>query len=76
MRWKLDPERFSPAACRLPPAALRRLRRGQTAVEYLLVTVVLTVTFALVYRVLQSYLSRQFMQGGIVILRMYKEDPW
>lgn len=76
MRWKLDPKRFSPVVRRQPTVFLRRLRRGQTAVEYLLVTVVLTVTFALVYRVLQSYLSRQFTRGGIIIIRMYKEDPW
>ena len=69
MRWEFDLKRFS-------PSALKRLRRGQTAVEYLLVTVVLTVTFSMVYRVLQSYLARQFTQGGIIILRMYKEDPW
>ena len=69
MRWKLNPKCFS-------PAALKRLRRGQTAVEYLLVTVVLTVAFSMIYRVLQSYLTRQFTQGGVIILRMYKEDPW
>ena len=54
---------------------LRRARRGQTAVEYLLVTVSLTVAFAMVYRVLQVYLSRQFENGGVIILRMYSEDP-
>ena len=69
MRRQYDPKRIL-------PAALRRLRRGQTAVEYLLVTVVLTVAFSMMYRVLQSYLTRQFTQGGIIILQMYKEDPW
>jgi len=52
------------------------LRRGQTAIEYLLVTVALTVAFASVYRVLQWYLASQFTTGGVVILRMYQEDPW
>jgi hypothetical protein len=64
---------------RLKSAAGRALavcRRGQTAVEYMLVTVALTVTFAVVYRVLQWYLSRQFRAGGTIILRMYKELPW
>jgi hypothetical protein len=51
-------------------------RRGQTAVEYLLVTVALTVAFATVYRVVQWYLVRQFRQGGMIILHMYKEVPW
>jgi hypothetical protein len=51
-------------------------RRGQTAVEYLLVTVALTVAFATVYRVVQWYLVRQFRQGGVIILRMYHEVPW
>lgn len=50
-------------------------RRGQTAVEYLLVTVSLTVAFAVAYRVLQWYLAQQFKQGGVVILRMYQEFP-
>ena len=51
-------------------------RRGQTAVEYLLVTAALTVTFAIIYRVLQWYLARQFRQGGVTILTMYKELSW
>jgi hypothetical protein len=51
-------------------------RRGQTAVEYLLVTVALTVAFATIYRVVQWYLVRQFRQGGVIILRMYHEVPW
>jgi len=51
-------------------------RRGQTVVEYLLVTVALTVTFSVMYRTLQWYLARQFRQGGLLILRMYKELPW
>ncbi len=76
MRRQFDPKRFLPATCSLLPAAFKRLRKGQTAVEYLLVTVVLTVAFSMVYRVLQSYLTTQFTQGGVIILRMYKEDPW
>ncbi len=51
-------------------------RRGQTAVEYLLVTVALTLAFATIYRVVQWYLVRQFRQGGVIILRMYHEAPW
>ncbi|HOW89995.1 MAG TPA: hypothetical protein PL037_06915 [Elusimicrobiales bacterium] len=51
-------------------------RRAQTAVEYLLVTVALTVAFSVSYRVLQWYLTAQFKSGGLVILRMYKEFPW
>jgi hypothetical protein len=51
-------------------------RRGQTVVEYLLVTVALTIAFSTMYRVLQWYLTRQFSAGGVMILRMYKEQPW
>ena len=50
-------------------------RRGQTAIEYLLVTVSLLTVFIMMYRSLQWYLARQFTTGGVIILRMYKEDP-
>ena len=52
------------------------LRRGQTAIEYLLVTVSLLTVFIMLYRSLQWYLAKQFTSGGVIILRMYKEDPW
>ena len=55
---------------------LWRRRRAQTAIEYLLVTVSLLTVFIMMYRSLQWYLSKQFTRGGIIILRMYKEDPW
>ena len=55
---------------------LKIRRSGQTAVEYLLVTVALTAAFATAYRVLQWYLAQQFRQGGVVIIRMYREFPW
>jgi hypothetical protein len=64
---KFNPKRFL--------SAVRR-RRGQTAVEYLLVTVALVIAFTMMYRSLQWYLSRQFTSGGVIILRMYQEDPW
>ncbi|HBB66149.1 MAG: hypothetical protein A2X28_04350 [Elusimicrobia bacterium GWA2_56_46] len=52
------------------------LRKGQTTIEYLLVTVSLLTVFVMMYRSLQWYLSKQFTNGGVIILRMYKEDPW
>jgi len=57
-------------------SSVLKSRRGQTAVEYLLVTVALTIAFSSIYRVLQWYLTNQFRQGGEIILRMYKETPW
>ncbi len=72
MKRKFNLKRFlSSPLC--PPSTLRR---GQTAVEYLLVTVALTVAFSLVYTSLQWYLSKQFTSGGVIILKMYQEDPW
>ena len=63
-----------PSALSLQPSAFaRRARRGQTAIEYLLVTVVLLVVFATLYRTLQWYLSKEFQAGGIVVMRMYKQ---
>ena len=55
---------------------MRTKRKGQTAIEYLLVTVSLLFVFVMMYRSLQWYLSGQFTKGGIIILKMYKEDPW
>lgn len=51
-------------------------RRGQTAIEYLLVTVSLLFVFVIMYKALAYSLSNQFKRGGMVIIRMYKETPW
>lgn len=68
MRRKLNRKCFLPSTLYPNPSTLRR---GQTAIEYLLVTVALTVAFATVYSVLQTFLARQFEQGGGIIVRMY-----
>ncbi|MEA3306452.1 MAG: hypothetical protein U9Q34_01545 [Elusimicrobiota bacterium] len=52
------------------------LRRGQTAIEYILIMLALFFVFSMMYRSLQWYLSKEFRAGGIIVLRMYKEDPW
>jgi len=49
-------------------------RAGQTAVEYLLVTVCLTVVFATMYKALQYSLTQQFQWGGKIIVRTYEVD--
>jgi hypothetical protein len=51
-------------------------RRGQTAIEYLLVTISLLFVFVLMFKALQYALSNQFQRGGLVIIKMYKETPW
>ena len=51
-------------------------RRGQTTIEYLLVTISLLFVFTMMYRALQYSLANQFKRGGLVIIRMYKADPW
>ena len=53
-----------------------KLRRAQTAIEYLLVTVSLLFVFVLMYKALQYSLANQFKRGGMVIIRMYTETPW
>jgi len=53
-----------------------KTRKGQTAIEYLLVTVSLLFVFVLMFKALQYALSNQFKRGGIVIIKMYKESPW
>ncbi|NNN05242.1 MAG: hypothetical protein HKL90_05020 [Elusimicrobia bacterium] len=45
-----------------------RGKRGQTAVEYLLTTVLLAAIFAGMFGVLQSALKKLFIAGGVVIL--------
>lgn len=54
----------------------RRGRKGQTAIEYLLVTVSLLFVFVIMFKALQYALANQFKRGGLVIIKMYKEDPW
>lgn len=51
-------------------------RKGQTAIEYLLVTVSLLFVFVLMHKALQYALANQFKRGGMVIIKMYKETPW
>ncbi|MDQ7772103.1 MAG: hypothetical protein RDU13_01135 [Elusimicrobiales bacterium] len=51
------------------------LRRGQTAVEYILVTTALLMAFVMIYRVMQWYLTNQFRAGGLVIMRKYEALP-
>jgi cell division protein FtsL len=51
------------------------LRRGQTAVEYILVTTALLMAFVMIYRVMQWYLTAQFREGGMVIMRKYEALP-
>lgn len=55
---------------------MARKRKGQTAIEYLLVTGLLFGVFAIMYKALQYSLAQQFKRGGIVIVKMYKQDPW
>ncbi|OGR68823.1 MAG: hypothetical protein A2081_01065 [Elusimicrobia bacterium GWC2_61_19] len=53
-----------------------RRRGGQTAIEYLLVTISLLFIFVMMFKALQYSLANQFKRGGLVIIRMYKETPW
>lgn len=57
----------------LPPRAgrVRRVRRGQALVEYLLMTAMLLFLFTGMYKVLQSNLRNYFTQAGRVILTAY-----
>jgi len=52
-----------------------RRRRGQTAIEYLLVTVSLLLVFVTLYRSLQWYLAREFRAGGVMVMKMYTTTP-
>ena len=49
-------------------------RPGQTAVEYILVTVSLLFVFTTMYKALQYAVSKQFENGGKVIMQAYIED--
>ena len=50
-------------------------RRGQTTIEYLLVTVSLLFVFIMMFKSLQYALANQFKRGGFVIIKMYTELP-
>lgn len=64
-----------PARPRVRGCGKSRRRSGQTAIEYLLVTVSLLAVFVMMYQSLQWYLTGQFTRGGVIILQMYTEDP-
>lgn len=53
----------------------KRGRRGQVVIEYLLVSVSLLFVFTMMYKALQFSISNQFKRGGLVILRVYVEEP-
>ena len=72
MRFNFGAKRFLPSILTPKPSTLRR---GQTTVEYILVTVALLVVFVGLYRSLQWYLKKEFRAGGIVVMRMYKQSP-
>ena len=52
-----------------------KLRRAQTTIEYSLIMLARLFVFTAMYRSLQWYLAKEFRTGGIIILRMYKENP-
>ncbi len=49
-------------------------RKAQTTVEYILITIVMVVVFVVMHKALQWAGAKRFEQGGVTILRMYKED--
>lgn len=49
-------------------------RLGQTAVEYILVTVSLLFVFTTMYKSLQYAVAKQFENGGKIIMKVYIED--
>jgi len=69
MRINRKLEKFLSSALCPPPSVLRR---GQTAIEYLLVTVSMLFVFVLMYSVLQPALANYFKWGGMVIVTPYK----
>ncbi|HNW43476.1 MAG TPA: hypothetical protein PKI19_03165 [Elusimicrobiales bacterium] len=58
-----------------PAARVLKRRYGQTAIEYLLVTASLLFVFVMMYRALQFSVANQFKRGGMVIMKVYVEDP-
>jgi hypothetical protein len=48
-----------------------RWSRGQTIVEYLLMTLLLLALFTGLYKVLQTSMKNAFIRAGVVILRAY-----
>ena len=75
MRTSMKPRGKTPFTL-YPLPAVRRSRRGQTAIEYLLVTVSLLFVFVMMYRALQYAVSNQFKRGGLVIMKVYQESPF
>ena len=54
-----------------PPLYIGKRARGQTAVEYLLTTVVLSMCFAGMYGFMQKQLTQLYKQAAKVILTRY-----
>ncbi|MCR4819592.1 MAG: hypothetical protein K5838_00535 [Elusimicrobiales bacterium] len=52
----------------------KKKRAGQTAIEYMLVTVSLLFVFSIMYKALQFSIGNQFERGGKVIMKVYIED--
>jgi hypothetical protein len=63
-------KRFALPAFRFPR------RSGQTAIEYLLVTVALFFVFVMMHKALRYSLANQFKRGGLVIIKVYNATPW
>lgn len=54
-----------------PSRYIGKGQRGQTAVEYMLTTVVLTMAFAGMYGFMQKQLTKLYTQAAKVILTRY-----
>lgn len=50
-------------------------RKGQTVVEYILVTVSLLIIFVIMFRALQWACKDSFIKGAKVIVRTYVATP-
>jgi len=50
-----------------------KLRKAQTTVEYILITLVMVVVFVVMYKALQWAIAKRFEQGAMSVLHMYKE---
>jgi hypothetical protein len=48
-------------------------RKGQTTVEYILITVVMVIVFVVMHKAMQWACAKEFEKGGLKILHMYKE---